>query len=98
MKIALRTAVSLCALASAVSAHAADVAPKSTGASGFKMATKIAAPDDRWDLVSIDAEARRLYIAHGAAVTAVNLDTGAVTPVLIKVAHAHGVIPLHGSN
>jgi YVTN family beta-propeller protein len=54
----------------------------------------IPGPDGGWDYASIDADARRLYVAHGDAVTAVDLDSGKVNPKLVEGKHLHAVLPL----
>jgi YVTN family beta-propeller protein len=54
----------------------------------------IAGPDGGWDYASIDFAARRLYVAHGDAVMAVDLDSGAVTPKLVEGKRLHAVVPL----
>src|SRR5271170_3003055 len=54
----------------------------------------IPGPDCWWDIASVDAEARRLYIAHGDAVMAVDLDSGKVTPKLVDGKRLHSVVPL----
>src|ERR1700744_1032493 len=54
----------------------------------------IPGPDGGWDIASVDAEARRLYIAHGDAVMAVDLDSGKVTPKLVDGKRLHAVLPL----
>ncbi len=53
-------------------------------------------PDGNWDYASIDSDARRLYVAHGDAVIAVDLDTGALNPRLIGGDRLHAVLPLPG--
>jgi DNA-binding beta-propeller fold protein YncE len=54
----------------------------------------IPGPDGGWDIPSVDAGARRLYVAHGDAVMAVDLDSGKVTPKLIEGKRLHAVLPL----
>ena len=54
----------------------------------------IPGPDGGWDMASVDTEARRLYVAHGDAVMAVDLDSGKVTPALIAGKRLHAVLPL----
>jgi YVTN family beta-propeller protein len=56
----------------------------------------IPGPDGGWDIPSIDPDGRRLYIAHGDAVTAVDLDSGKVTPKLVDGKRLHAVLPLPG--
>jgi DNA-binding beta-propeller fold protein YncE len=54
----------------------------------------IAGADGAWDYASIDADARRLYVARGDGVMAVDLGAQAVTPVLVAGQRVHGVAPL----
>jgi DNA-binding beta-propeller fold protein YncE len=54
----------------------------------------IPGPDGGWDTASVDAGARRLYIAHGDAVMAVDLNSGKVTPKLVEGKRLHAVLPL----
>lgn len=54
----------------------------------------IPAPDGGWDQPSVDGGARRLYVAHGNAVLAVDLDSGKVTPGLVEGKRLHSVLPL----
>ncbi|ASG24130.1 gluconolactonase [Nitrospirillum viridazoti CBAmc] len=75
-------------LASAGTAGAAD-APYRQGAS-------IAAADGPWDYASVDADARRLYVARGDGVLALDLDSGRLTPTLVPGQRVHGVLPLGG--
>ncbi len=56
----------------------------------------IPGPDGGWDLVSIDAAARRLYLAHGDAVMEVDLDAKAVTASVVAGNRLHAVVPLPG--
>lgn len=57
----------------------------------------IAGPDGGWDYASIDPATRRLYVSHGAAITAVDLATGKMTPALAPAARPHAVLPIPGS-
>ena len=66
----------------------ADTAPD------LSVIATIPGPDGGWDIASIDADMRRLYIAHGDAVMAVDLDSGKVTPKLIDGKRLHSVVPL----
>ncbi|MDB6043069.1 MAG: gluconolactonase [Gammaproteobacteria bacterium] len=52
--------------------------------------------DARLDYASIDGMSRRLYVARGFGVTAVDLDTEQVTRQLVAGQHVHAVIPLPG--
>ncbi len=50
--------------------------------------------DARLDYASIDSVSRRLYVARGFGVTAVDLDTGRVVRQLVPGEHVHAVIAL----
>ncbi|HEV7441895.1 MAG TPA: hypothetical protein VGO18_04825, partial [Steroidobacteraceae bacterium] len=50
--------------------------------------------DARLDYASIDGVSRRLYVARGFGVMAVDLDTEKTTPQLVAGQHVHAVIPL----
>src|ERR1700730_5763848 len=52
--------------------------------------------DARLDYASIDDVSRRLYVARGFGVTAVDLDTELTTRQLVAGQHVHAVIPLPG--
>ena len=86
------TAVKILALgaafaALAVSAHAQPA---------YKVTDHIAIPDGGWDYAAVDAAARRLYVARGTTVTAVDLDSGKVTAELTPAARGHAAVPLPG--
>ncbi len=75
-------------LVSVASPALADTAPS------LSVIGTIPGPDGGWDIPSVDAAARRLYIAHGDAVTAIDLDSGKVTPKLVEGKRLHAVLPL----
>jgi hypothetical protein len=52
--------------------------------------------DARFDYAAIDGASRRLYVARGFGVTAVDLDTARVTRQLVAGQHVHAVVPLPG--
>src|SRR4030081_2056128 len=52
--------------------------------------------DARLDYASIDGVSRRLYVARGFGVTAVDLDTEQTTRQLVPGQHVHAVVPLPG--
>jgi YVTN family beta-propeller protein len=66
----------------------ADTAPK------LSVIGTIPGPDGGWDIASIDAAARRLYIARSDGVMAVDLDSGKVEPKLVEGKRLHSVLPL----
>ena len=64
----------------------------------MKVVDRIAGPDGGWDYANFDPVRRRLYVAHGATVTAVDVDTGQVTPALVAAQRAHIALPLPGGD
>lgn len=69
---------------------AAPVAPPA-----YQLAEALAGPDGAgWDYASVDAAARRLYVAHGDAVTTVTLDPAAAASSIGAINHGHAVVPL----
>jgi YVTN family beta-propeller protein len=63
-------------------------------ASEYRVTDAIKGPDFRWDYLSVDAKAHRLYLARVGGVTAVDLDSGMVTPTLFASKLVHGVVPV----
>jgi YVTN family beta-propeller protein len=64
----------------------------------LKIVDRITGPDGSWDYANFDPVHRRLYVAHGAAVTAIDVDTGKVTPALVATQKAHSALPLPGGD
>jgi YVTN family beta-propeller protein len=64
----------------------------------LKIVDRIAGPDGSWDYVSFDPVHRRLYVAHNTAVTAIDVDSGKVTPALVAAQKAHSALPLPGGD
>lgn len=64
----------------------------------LKITQRIAGPDGSWDYASFDPVHRRLYIAHGTMITAIDVDTGKVTPSLLAAQRAHIALPLPGGD
>jgi DNA-binding beta-propeller fold protein YncE len=61
----------------------------------YNIVDKIAGPDGGgWDLTSVDANARRLYVSRPYGVMAVDLDTGAVTAKFAAGNGVHGILPI----
>jgi DNA-binding beta-propeller fold protein YncE len=92
MKIRLATALPLLALG----LLAPVIAGADSAAPALSVVGTIPGPDGGWDFAAIDATARRLYLAHGDAVMAVDLDSGKVTPKLVEGQRLHAVLPLPG--
>jgi len=82
-------AIGIC-FALALAAGAASAAPT------YRVTDRIAGPDGRWDYVRVDAGHRRLLVAHGAAVMAVDLATRAVTPSIASGVYLHDALPIDG--
>lgn len=80
-------ALSLCALLAAGAAQAAG--------SGYRILDRIPGPDGSWDYVRVDAANNRLLVAHGSAVTAVDLATKAVTPTFATGLMLHDPMPVN---
>jgi DNA-binding beta-propeller fold protein YncE len=72
-------------------AHAANKDP----VTALSVIGAIPGPDGGWDFASVDADARRLYVAHGDAVMAVDLDSGKVeAKKSMEGKGLHAVLPL----
>jgi YVTN family beta-propeller protein len=88
----VKTLVCVC-IASSAAADISSVAPvQLTTIKVFAAA----AGDARFDYAAIDAASRRLYVARGFGVTAIDLDTDQVTRQLVAGQHVHAVVPLPG--
>jgi YVTN family beta-propeller protein len=64
----------------------------------LKVVGRIAGPDGGWDYANFDPVHHRLYIAHGTAITAIDVDTGQVTSALVAAQRAHIALPLPGGD
>ncbi len=87
-------AVSLAGLITATASQALAAAAPAP----MKIVGRIAGPDGGWDYANFDPVHRRLYVAHGAAITAIDVDTGKVTPSLVAAQRAHIALPLPGGD
>jgi YVTN family beta-propeller protein len=86
-------AVCFIAVSAALSCHPsafADV-PVNLG-----VISTIAGPDGGWDLAAVDPDGHRLFIARSNGVTAIDLESGKVTPKLVGGKRLHAVLPLPG--
>jgi DNA-binding beta-propeller fold protein YncE len=79
-----------------VALTAANVAAQAGETAGLRNVGSIAGADEAWDYATVDADARRLYVARGDGVMAVNLANQVVTPVLVAGKKVHGVALLPG--
>jgi DNA-binding beta-propeller fold protein YncE len=72
--------------------------PLSAAVSTYAVSGSISGPDGGWDYASVDPTTRRLYVAHGPAVTAIDLASGTVTAALAPATRPHEVLPIPGTN
>ena len=56
--------------------------------------TTIPGPDGGWDYAAVDADSRRLFVARGDGVMAVDIDSSKVTAKLVDGKRLHAVLPL----
>jgi len=94
-----RSMLSACLAALALSGAAASAgAAPATGPSGLKVVARIAGPDGGWDYASFDPARRRVYVAHGDSVMAIDVDSGKVNANFAAGAHLHAVVPVPGTD
>jgi DNA-binding beta-propeller fold protein YncE len=74
-------------------AHAANPGP-----SGLHVTAHIAGPDGGWDYASFDPARRRVYVAHGTVVLAIDADTGKLNPAFAQGNRLHAVVPVPGTD
>jgi DNA-binding beta-propeller fold protein YncE len=72
-------------------------APGPGPATGFAVIDRYPGPDGGYDYLSIDADARRLYVAREYGVMSVDLATRAVTAKLVDGGDVSAVLPLPGT-
>jgi len=65
-------------------------------APAYALQAPIKAPDGGYDYASFDPVHRRLYVSRAGGVTAVDVDTGAVTGQLLAAGRTHESLPLDG--
>ncbi len=75
---------------------AAPQAAPAQGTSGLKVIDRIAGPDGGWDYTSFDPARRRIYVAHGTSIFAIDVDSGKVIPDFAAGNHLHAVVPVPG--
>ncbi|MEO8927711.1 MAG: PQQ-binding-like beta-propeller repeat protein, partial [Caulobacteraceae bacterium] len=88
----------LALLMAAAALPAAALAQTAPGPSGLKIVARIAGPDGGWDYASFDPARRRVYVAHGMSVMAIDADTGKVNADFAAGAHLHAVVPVPGTD
>ena len=87
-------AVSLVTLIVATASQAVAAAASAP----MKIVDRIAGPDGGWDYANFDPVHRRLYVARGASIMAIDVDTGKVTPSLVAAQRAHIALSLPGGD
>ena len=63
----------------------------------YRVATSIPAPDGGWDLTSVDANGRRLYIARTDSILALDLASNRVSPAVIPAQRGHDAFAIPGT-
>ena len=93
----MKSLVVLTSLAALLTAAAggASAAPRSH-APPMMVVQRIPGPDGFWDYASFDPVKRRVYVAHGDTIMAIDADTGKVNPHFADAARSHEVLPLAG--
>ncbi|WP_114227330.1 MULTISPECIES: YncE family protein [Sphingomonas] len=77
-------------MASAAAAHAASPP--------YKVVAQLPAGDGGWDLLSVASADRRLYVAHGDGVTAIDLRTGQATDRIVAGERVHAALAIPGTH
>jgi DNA-binding beta-propeller fold protein YncE len=66
---------------------------------GYKIIKRIPVPGDGgWDYLTVDPQARRLYVSHGTEVNVLNVDTGEVVGKIPDTKGVHGILIPPGSD
>ena len=92
MRVFLSVALALCTVASA---QLTPIPPPPTGTPShpfFITKTWIVGGVGDWDYLTMDPTARQLFIAHGAAVQVVDVETGALAGVVRGMRETHSVV------
>jgi hypothetical protein len=90
----LLSTAALAALALSAAAAPASAAPTPT----YAVTGKVAGPDGSWDYVSFDAAHRKIYVSRSNGVSALDVDTGVLTPHLADGSRTHSVIVAPGGD
>jgi DNA-binding beta-propeller fold protein YncE len=78
-------------LAAAVSGAAASVTVAKDVPPAYHLVKEIpVAGDTGWDYLSVDAEARRLYVTHGTHIVVIDLDTNSIVGDIADTPGVHG--------
>jgi YVTN family beta-propeller protein len=71
--------------------------PASGGPPSYQIVARLPAGDGGWDLASVDRVGRRLYVAHGDGVTAIDLRTGKVVDKIVTGQRVHAALAIPGT-
>jgi YVTN family beta-propeller protein len=64
----------------------------------YHIVAQVLAGDGGWDLLSVAPNDRRLYVAHGDGVTAIDLSTGKATDHLVTGERVHAALAIPGTH
>lgn len=64
----------------------------------YHVIAQLKAGDGGWDLLSVAPADRRLYVAHGDEITAIDLRTGKATDKLVEGKRAHAALAIPGTH
>jgi DNA-binding beta-propeller fold protein YncE len=83
-------------LLSVVTSDARENAPVQSSATGYHLIKKISLPpapggDEYYDYITIDADARRVYVSHGTEVVVLNADDDSVVGRISGLTRCHGI-------
>jgi DNA-binding beta-propeller fold protein YncE len=67
----------------------------STDAPAIHIQARFPGPDGGWDFSTIDSVHRRIYVSRSNGVTALDLASGQVTPMLVAGARTHIALPVN---
>ena len=68
------------------------VGAQETGSGGYKILQSVSLPGDGgYDFLSVDSDARRIYLSHNDSIQVVDADTFKLIGTVEKVAHPHGI-------
>ncbi len=75
--------------------YAAPPAQKTSDVSSLTVRASFAGPDGGWDFTTFDPVHRRVYVSRSNGITALDVDTGVVTPQLVKGSVTHIALPIN---
>ena len=91
----LLAALALISSTLGLASYAAPPASKAIDPSALGVRASFPGPDGGWDFTTFDPVHRRVYISRSTGVTALDVDTGTVTPQLVKGSVTHIALPIN---